>query len=348
MMQSNKAVWLLACLIFSVSCTPKKDEATPKVVNLAVWSNYVSQELLQEFEKTHGIKVQISHYSSNEELLAKLQAGASGYDVAVPSDYMVFAMSKLGLLNKLDLIKLTEFKNLDYTHKAFDPKNEYSVPYGLTFTVLGYHKDFYKGKLLGWKDLFTRPDLNGKFTLLDDAREVVAATQKSLGQSINDVTPAGLAAVKKALISIRPKVKSFTSETLTAVSSGETPVAHMYMSDCLQAKRNTQGKVECVLPVEGGTLTIDSLVIPKGAIHLSEAHQLIAFLLSAKANAATTQAIFVTPANRAARALLSPELQKEQGLFPSAEVVNRFEMMGDLGEGLSQIDRIWTELKVEN
>src|SRR5690349_11677714 len=96
----------LTFVLTLASCT-KKQDAQNKVVNLAIWSNYVSPELLAEFEKETGIKVLVSNYSSNEELLAKLQAGASGYDVAVPSDYMTFVMKKLNLLQDLDRTQLT-------------------------------------------------------------------------------------------------------------------------------------------------------------------------------------------------------------------------------------------------
>ena len=92
-----------------ISCTQKSSEpggADSKIVNLAIWSNYISPELISEFELKTGLKVQISNYSSNEERLAKLQAGASGYDVAVPSDYMMFAMSQLGLAQTLDFEQL--------------------------------------------------------------------------------------------------------------------------------------------------------------------------------------------------------------------------------------------------
>lgn len=99
------------------ACTKKSDstgsEQGAKIVNLAIWSNYVSPELLQEFTKKTGIQVQVSNYSSNEELLAKLQAGASGYDVVVPSDYMVFTLGKLSLMNPLDYSKIPNSKNID-------------------------------------------------------------------------------------------------------------------------------------------------------------------------------------------------------------------------------------------
>src|SRR4029077_947777 len=131
----------LISLLVGVSACTKKTEvpsgnagapaSANKVVNLAIWSNYLSPELIAEFEKRTGVKVQVSNYSSNEELLAKLQAGASGYDVVVPSDYMVFAMVKLGLLHELDHALLPHSKSLDarFLRKAYDPGNKYSVPY---------------------------------------------------------------------------------------------------------------------------------------------------------------------------------------------------------------------------
>ena len=124
-----------------VGCTAKNKDAattaasgTPRVVNIATWSNYVSPELIEQFTKETGIKVQVSNYSSNEELLAKLQAGASGYDVAIPSDYMVFAMSQLGLIRDLDFSKLPNSKQLDprFLKKSYDPQNKRSVPYDLS------------------------------------------------------------------------------------------------------------------------------------------------------------------------------------------------------------------------
>src|SRR5262249_5007931 len=149
------------------ACTKKEassggESAAPagnRVVNLAIWSNYVSPEMLAEFEKSSGIKVRISNYSSNEELLAKLQAGASGYDVAVPSDYMVFAMVKLGLLEPLDYAQLGNSKSLDakFMKKAFDPENKFSVPYDWGTTGIAVNRDLYKGELKSWKQLFSNP-----------------------------------------------------------------------------------------------------------------------------------------------------------------------------------------------
>jgi spermidine/putrescine transport system substrate-binding protein len=341
----TKIVFLAALIGFS-SCTHK---AEPRVVNLAIWSNYVSQITIDAFEKKTGIKVQMSNYSSNEELLAKLQAGAAGYDVVVPSDYMVSAMTHLGLLQKLDYKKIPNSGEIasQFLKKNFDPANEFSLPYDWGTTGIAINRSLYKGQIRGWKDLFSNPDLAGKLTLLDDVRETLGAALKSLGYSLNSKNPEELAKAKELLVKVKSRVKAFTSEPLMPLVNGETAVAHAYMSDALQARKQTGGKIEYIIPEEGATLWIDNLVVPKSAMHVEEAHALINFLLDAHTNAATVTAVFVAPTGKNTFALLPPELQNDPALFPKAGVLNHLEMLQDLGESLALWDRIWTEVKAK-
>jgi spermidine/putrescine transport system substrate-binding protein len=343
----------LAILLISISaCTKKADEkvSTSKVVNLAIWSNYIKPETLAIFEKRSGMKVQVSNYSSNEELLAKLQAGASGYDVVVPSDYMVFAMSKLGLLRELDMAQIPNFKSIDpkFLKKQFDPTNKYSVPYDWGTTGIAINRSLYKGKITGWKDLFGNADLAGKVTLLDDVRETVGAALKSLGFSLNTKNPDELKKAKDLLFKIRPRVKAFTSEPMMPLVNGETAVAHAYMSDALQARRQTGGKIEYIIPEEGATLWIDNLVIPTGAQNVKEAQALINFLLEPEIAVQTTLAVLVAPTNKDAYTLLPQDMQNNPVLFPRGPVVQKLEMLEDLGDALAQWDRIWTEVKAKS
>jgi spermidine/putrescine transport system substrate-binding protein len=218
----NKVV-VVSCMIWGVlGCTSKspsqvsQNSSSPaqnRVVNLAIWSNYITPELLAKFKEKTGIQVQISNYSSNEELLAKLQAGASGYDVAVPSDYMVFAMIKLGLLNELDYSRLSNAKWVDpkFFKKSYDPDNKYSVPYDWGTTGIAVNRTLYSGKIKGWNDLFQKEDLVGKFSLLDDAREVLGAALKAQKFSLNSKNPEELKKAKELLLKVRPRVKAFTS-----------------------------------------------------------------------------------------------------------------------------------------
>jgi spermidine/putrescine transport system substrate-binding protein len=342
-------------MLFTLSCTRKPADGpaatkAERSVNLAIWSNYVSAEAFAEFERQTGIKVRLSNYSSNEELLAKLQAGASGYDVAVPSDYMVFAMSKLGLLQELDHSKLSEISSLDsrFMKRGFDPGNRYSVPYNWGTTGIAVNRTLFKGTVRGWKDLMSSAELKGKFTLLDDARETIGAALKAQGFSLNSKNPDELAQAKSLLLKARAHVKGFTSEPKVPLMNGETAVAHAYVSDVLQAQQATGGKVEYILPEEGGTLWIDNLVIPKGGANLAEAHEFINFLLNARTASATVKTILVSPANKGVFALLPKELQENRGLFPPDTALTKFEMMEDLGDSLKAWDRVWTEVKAES
>lgn len=354
----------LGVALAAFGCTKKADEtpaaaaegaaktarAAPSTLNLAIWSNYVSPELLTQFEKATKIKVAVSNYSSNEELLAKLQAGASGYDVVVPSDYMVFAMVKLGLLKPLDLAQIPNAKLLEakLLRKTFDPENKHSLPYDWGTTGIAVNRELYKGELKGWKQLFENDALAGKFTLLDDVRETTGAALKALGKSLNTREPADLDAAKKLLLKIRTRVKAFTSEPMASLVSGETAVAHAYLSDALQARRETGGKIEYIIPEEGATLWIDNLVIPSGAAHVREAHAFINYLLEAKSNVTTVLSVMVAPANREVFAILPEDIRKNTSLFPPEAVMRTLEMMNDLGEAMSIWDRAWTEVKASS
>lgn len=344
-------VVVLAALTLS-ACTKGSEQPSahsPKggVVHVATWSNYVSDEAFSIFTQETGIQVKVSNYSSNEELLAKLQAGASGYDVAVPSDYMVFAMIQLELLLPLDEQKLPNRKGIDPSHlgKSYDPAARFSVPFNWGTTGIAVNRKLYSGKITGWNDLFTQEDLAGKFTLLDDAREVLGASLKSLGHSLNSRDPVQIEQAKQRLASIKNRVKAFTSEPKVPLELGEVAVAHVYMSDALQAARKAGPHLEYVVPQEGATLWIDNLVIPKGAVNPEGAHQLINFLLRPEIAARTVKTVLVAPTVRGISSFLEASLRSNPALFPDPRVMKRLEMMVDLGDSLRLYDRAWTEIK---
>lgn len=359
MMQKLKI--FISAMVFVFSACQSKPQASAsgqaapaaqtsnRVVNMATWGNYMSPKVVEDFEKKTGIKINLSLYSSNEELLAKLQAGASGYDLAVPSDYMVSVMIKLGLLHSIDWTQLSEGSKIDphYLKLSYDPKNEFSVPWDWGTTGIAINRSATKEKIEGWKDLFTNTAIRGKFTLLDDVRETVGAALKMKGHSLNSTSTSDLADAKGVLGGIRTKVKAFTSEPMSGIVSGEIAVAHMFSSDALQARAKSGGKIEYLIPKEGATLWVDSLVIPRGAKNLKEAHELINFLISAEVAHVNVANLFVGPTNPGVMALLPKDLQKDPMLFPAPATLKKLEMLKDLGEAMGAWDRIWTEVKVE-
>ena len=332
------------------SSSPAEAQApgsTQREVNLAIWSNYLSMDQVHEFEKKHGIQVRISNYSSNEELLAKLQAGGAGYDVIVPSDYMIFIMSQMGHLKELDLSKISNLAHVDpkLRGRKFDLKNRYSVPYDWGTTGFAVNQQLHPGKITGWKSAWNTPSLAGQITLLDDAREVFSMAFKVLGMSVNTRDEASMKLAKEYLLSIKPKIKGFTSEPMVMLVNQETTLAHAYMSDALQAGKKSGGKITYVLPEEGGVMWIDNLAIPAQATHVQEAYEFIDFMLDAKTNRATVETLWVAPANQEVFGLLAPEYRTNASLFPSSKALARFEMLEDLGDSMKTMDRLWTEFK---
>jgi spermidine/putrescine transport system substrate-binding protein len=327
--------------------TPPSEKATgERVVNLAIWGNYLSPEQEKIFKEKTGIKINITNYASNEELLAKLQAGATGYDVAVPSDYMVDIMIKTGLIEKLDKSQIPNQVEVssDFLKQSYDPNNEYSLPYAWSMTGIAINRDLFKGTIKGWKDLLENKELDGKIALLDDVREVMGAALKINGFSYNSTKPEEIAKAKKTLLAARKHIKMFRSDLVDPLVNKEVAAAQAYMVDANQAWRKTSGKVDFIIPEEGPTFAIDNVVIIKGAPHPKEAHQLINFFLQPEINALFVRDILAGPVLTKTIDLLPADL-KAKNLFPGKDVIRKSESIHDLGETTRLYDEAWTEIK---
>ena len=348
----SRSLWVLGLsLIFSiVACTKKSTTVTPeREVSLAIWANYLSPEVQERFTRETGIKIKVSNYSSNEELLAKVQAGATGIDVAVPSDYMVEVMAKQNLLQSIDGAKVKNREGLEpaLLKQEYDPENRFSLPYAWSTAGIAVNRDLFKGPVKSWKDLFQNKELAGKILLLDDAREVTAAALKMLGYSVNTTSAAELEKAKQVLKDVRPRVKMFRSDTSDPMADKEVAIGHVYSSDAFMAARKSGGAVEYILPEEGGTRAIDNLVILKGAKDVEAAHRLIDFMLAKESNVSFVKTTMGGPVLQATRELLPPEIKSNAALFPSPAVLAKFERIKDVGEATRLYDRLWTEVKAE-
>ncbi len=318
-----------------------------KKVTIAIWSRYLPDNFSAEFEQATGIVPHITTFSSNEEVLAKLQAGFTGYDVIVPSDYMVSIMSQLGLLAPLDLKKVANFKNIapQFLNQPFDPNNKYSIPYDWSAAGLAINRAFFKAPLRSWKELALASSLKKRLSLLDDAREVLGAALLTQGAPFNSTDPTQLQSAKNWLMGFRDGVKFFTSEAVVPLSTGEIWVAHMFASDAMYCKYVLKKDIEFVFPEEGFTLTIDNMVITKNSTHSQEAYALMNYLLEPQVSQHLTQKVFLSPVCPGVFAKLEPTLQQEQAIFPSAEILKRAQTVKDIKEATVLFDRMWTEIK---
>jgi spermidine/putrescine transport system substrate-binding protein len=326
-------------------CT--KSHSSQPVVNLAIWGNYLSKQSEDRFLKTTGIKLHVLNYSSNEELLAKVQSGNSGIDVAVPSDYMIGIMRKMDLLLPLDKTKVPALKHLnaEVLNQDFDPGNKYSLPYAWTMGGIAVNRELYKDPITSWHDLFENPKLKGKFSVPDDVREVTSAVLKMQGHSANTTNPEELKLAEDFLLKIKKNVKMFTSDTVDVLKNKEVVAAQSYATDALQASAKTNGQIEFIIPKEGSLRYIDNLVIVKGAQNVEDAHRLIEFLLSLENDLEFVRTIRAGPVVNGVRGRLPADLKNSKILFPSREVMAKLEPLKDLGALNHLYEDIWSLVK---
>ena len=333
------------------ACSPGANEqgkAKKVTLHLFTWSDYTEETVVRQFEERFGVKVVTDTFGSNEELLAKLQGGAAGYDVVVPSDYMVSILVKQGLLAELDPAKIPNLAHV-FTHLKglyYDPKNTYSIPYLWGTTGIGYNADLVSPPPDSWQVLWDER-YKGRISLLNDEREVFGMALRAAGESLNAAEPAKLNAAKARLMAQKALVKTYTSENYDQLLvSGEVALAHGWSGTIMRAAAE-RPSIKYVIPKEGGTIWQDNLCILKTSTHREEAMAFINFLLEPQVAALITTKVKYASASEEARLFVPKEIAQNPAIYPPEAVVSRLEWIKDVGEAIKAYDRAWTELKVK-
>lgn len=349
-----KVRFLLGLLLVGVlmlpACAPKASE-----LNLYAWSEYVPQELLDNFTTKTGIKVNYDTYSSNEEMLAKLQAGASGYDLVIPTDYTVDVMSKQGLIEPLDMTKIPNFVNIDpqFTNQYYDPGNKYSVPYMWGTTALAYVKNKVPFEPVNWADLWD-PAFENQLVVLDDSREIPGMALMVLGYDKNSVNPEELEQAKQKLIALKPNIRLFDSDVPeSALLTGEASAGLVYNGNAAIGHAEDEN-ITYICPTEGCTLWIDSFVMPKAAPHKDAVMAFINFALEPAQSAIITANFPYSNPNVAALEYMKTNDPDAYAAYmdfpatnPSAEFLSGAIPTRDVGEATTLYDALWTDFKGE-
>lgn len=317
-----------------------------KKLNLYNWSDYVAKSTIPNFEKQTGIQVTQDFYSSNEELLAKLQAGGTGYDVIVPSDYMVEIMIKSDVLEPLDKSKIPNFKNIGEQFKGlpYDPDNEYSVPYQWGTTGILYNKKEV-GLIDSWDPMWN-PEFKGKIGMLNDERETPGAALYRLGYSVNATDPNQLDEAEAALKEQKPLVRGYFDSTQIRplVQNGDLLLGHVFSGDAFLVLGGNPD-LDYAVPKPAATRWTDNMSIPKGALQPDNAHKFINYILSAKAGAALSNYTYYNTPNEAALPMIDDALKKLPGYSLAPEVYERLQIIEDVGEATRLYSDLWTEVK---
>ncbi|MEQ1792801.1 MAG: spermidine/putrescine ABC transporter substrate-binding protein [Nitrospira sp.] len=342
------------CLFLGSGCNRAQESAAPgsargnATLHYFTWSDYVSPELIHEFEQAHGARVVVDTFSSNEELLAKLQGGASGYDVTVPSDFMVSIMAAQGMLAELDAVALPNLRTLEphLQHPAFDPAHRYAVPYLWGTVGIGYDSAVVMPPPDSW-DILWDSRYRGRISMLNDQREVFGAVLRSMGQSMNTTDPGVIEAAKQRLIAQKPLVKTYASDHYDQLlASGDVVLAQGWGGPVARAMRD-RPSIRYVVPKEGGTIWADCLVVLKSSRNTALAMQFINFLIDARVAARTSERLLFAASNHDARLWVRKDVLENPAVYPPADLLPQMEWMTDVGKAMRIYDRAWTELKMQ-
>ncbi len=318
-------------------------------VNIFIWSAYLPKEVLDEFKQRTGIDYNFDLYDSNEALLEKLQSGVADYDLVVPSDYMVRILIAEGLIQPLDHARLPNLANLDqrFLDKAFDPGNRYTFPYFWGTTGLGYNKQATGGPIDSWAAVFNER-YKGRILMLDDMREAFAVALKSEGKSLNERNPMVLRRTAELLKRQKRLVKTYNSgDFANILASGDVDLAHGYNGQLAEVVAADPDRFAYVVPKEGGTFWMDNVAIPAKARNLDAAYAFLNFILEGEVMAKIVNATHYASANAKARQWIEPAILADPAIFPPDEVLDRCELIEDLGETTQLLDRLWTEIKAQ-
>ena len=363
MRKTLPALMLLAGLLFAGSLPAA---AQQRVVNVYNWSDYIDPQVLTDFTKETGIKVQYDTFDANETLETKLLAGKSGYDVVVPTAYFLERQIKAGVFQKLDKAKLPHLVNawpeINRRLAAYDPGNQYAVNYMWGTTGIGYNVKAVQtilgpGAAIDSWDMVFKPESLAKFRdcgvfMLDSADDIFPAALSYLGLDPNSTKQADLEKAADLLGKIRPYVRKFhSSEYLSALATGEICLVVGWSGDVMQARSRAAEarngvEIGYSIPKQGAQMFFDNLAIPADAQHVAEAYELINYLYRPEVAAKNSNFLSYANGNLASQKLIDPKILNDKNIYPDDATLQKLFVITARDPATQRvINRLWTRVK---
>jgi spermidine/putrescine-binding protein len=316
------------------------------------WTEYIDPELIDKFRDEFAVDVVQEFFPNNEELLTRVQDGGSGYDVVVPSDYMIGIMIEQDLLMPLDLAAIPNAENVDdeFRSPPFDPEHRYHMPYqwGTTGIALDLSAAGTDEPDPTWGWLFDPERSTAGVTLLDDPRETMGAALAYLGHSINSTEESELQEAADLIAETRSRIAAYESDQFEdLLLDGETAVAHGYSGDFFAAfdGEDAWDDYAYIVPEEGAVKWVDAMAVLADAPHPCTAHTFINFILNARNGAQLTNWVFYASPNAAAEEFIDPEILEDPAIYPPEDVEENLEFLQDTGAVESQYTDLFDEAK---
>jgi len=316
-------------------------------LNVYNWSDYIAPETVPQFERESGVRIHYGTYESNQEMLAQVMSGNSGWDVVFPSGDFIEPMRALKLLAPLDHALLPNMSALspEFQRPPWDPDLRWGVPYMHGITGILYQRSLQPAPA-AWADLWNMR-LRGRLTMLDDEPEVLGACLMKLRDSINSANPDELRAARQEALNQKPLLRAYlNAEVRDQAAAGDVLAAQAWAVTAAQAIAAAPGKLAFAFPSEGFPRFADNVVILRESRRVEAAHRWINYLLRPQVAAGIVMATHTASANQQALSYLPPQVRQDPVLYPPPEVLARGEWFQAQPAASQRLrDRLWTEIK---
>jgi spermidine/putrescine transport system substrate-binding protein len=343
---------MIALLTACTSRTPPSPTATPiplaKELIYYGWPEDIPQPILDRFTTEYGVKVISLAYDSQEEAIGNIQTGQV-YDIVLLESRFIPMIIKGGMAAELDSANVQNIKNIsaNFRELAYDPNNKYSIPGAWGTTGLVVRSDLVADPVTRWGDLWD-PRYQGKVGIwVDEPREVISLTLKSLGYSANSEEPAELEKALYRLLELKPRLVKFDDSNFATpdgvIATGKVIVSMGYAGDALDAS-DYNPAVTYVLPQDGALIWNDAFIIPANSPHQYTAELFLNFLMRADVSAQISNLYGYATPNEASYPLINSEILNNPLLFPKNEDLANAELIMPLTpEGQQLYDKIWEQ-----
>lgn len=326
-------------------------------INVYNWGEYISTgadegtlDVNSEFEKLTGIKVNYTNYATNEELYAKLKGGGAAYDVIIPSDYMISKMIKENLVQPIDMDNIPNFRYImdNFRNQAYDPTNDYSVPY--TWGTVGIIYDTTMIDIpkedIDW-DLLWNEDYADQILMFDNPRDAFAIAEIMSGYSLNTEDPEELENAARKLTQQKKIVQGYVmDEVFDKMGAGDALIAPYYAGDALTILEENED-LDFVVPDSGTNLFIDAMCIPTSARQKEAAEMYINFMCEPDIAFANIDYICYSTPHQAAFDMLDEEVRESHISYPDSQfIADKTSVFVNLSDETNiKMQNLWTEMK---
>ena len=310
---------------------PRKARAALSgTVNFTTWPNYFAQENLDKFTKDTGVKINVSIFGSNEEMLAKLQAGSTGWDVFVPTNYTISTYKKLDLIEPIDLKLLPNYdpstQEVRFLEQGTIDGTVYAVPKDWGTTGYAINTKNVTQNPKSWKEFWelTQGPLTGRVMVHDYQLTTIGGALKSFGYSFNSNDEKELAEAEKLMLAAKPHLFGINSDYQPSMRNGDAWMTVCWTGDATQMHRDMP-EIQYIIGKEGGEIWSDFYAVPKGAPNREAAYALIDFLLTPEINAIEVKAHGYPSMDSRTNKLVAKEMLENPILYPAAEALSPLE-----------------------